>query len=93
VTRSHSTLQPSEIQTRADVIAAFHDLALSPRQAVESWWTHRAAAQKLGAESPQSRQAVDTLAEIYEQARYLPDDVELPADRIQSARTALAECR
>ena len=93
VTRGHSKLQPGEIQTRADVIAAFHDLALSPRQAVESWWTHRAAAQKLGAESPQSRQAVDTLAEIYEQARYLPDNVVLPADRIQSARTALAECR
>lgn len=93
VTRGHSKLQRGEIQTRADVIAAFHDLALSPRQTVESWWTHRAAAEKLGAESPQSRQAVDTLAEIYEQARYLPDNVVLPADRIQSARTALAECR
>lgn len=93
VTRGHSMLQPKEIQSRADVIAAFHDLALSPRQAVESWWTHRAAAQKLAAESPQSRTAVDTLAEIYEQARYLPDDVELPADKIQSARNALAECR
>jgi len=93
VTRGHSALQPNEIRSRADVIAAFHDLALSPRQAVESWWTHQAAAQKLAAESPQSKQAVNTLAEIYEQARYLPDDVELPADKIQSARTALAECR
>lgn len=93
VTRSHSALQPNEIRSRADVIAAFHDLALSPRQAVESWWTHQAAAQKMAAESPQSKLAVNTLAEIYEQARYLPDDVELPADKIQSARTALAECR
>ena len=93
VTRGHSALQPNEIRSRADVIAAFHDLALSPRQAVESWWTHQAAAQKLAAESPHSKQAVNTLAEIYEQARYLPDDVELPADKIQSARTALAECR
>lgn len=91
--RVQPVLKPSEIQTRSDVIAAFHDLALSPRQAVESWWTHRAAAQSLAAESPKSRHAVDTLAEIYEQARYLPDDVELPADKIQSARTALAECR
>ncbi len=93
VTTGHSALQPNEIRSRADVIAAFHDLALNPRQAVESWWTHQAAAQKLAAESPHSKQAVNTLAEIYEQARYLPDDVELPADKIQSARTALAECR
>ena len=93
VTRGHSAFQQNEIRSRADIIAAFHDLALSPRQAVESWWTHQAAAQKLAEESPQSKSAVNTLAEIYEQARYLPDDVELPADKIQSARTALAECR
>lgn len=86
-------LPQGEIRSRADIIAAFHDLALSPKQLVESWWTHRAAAQKLAAESPQSKAAVDTLAEIYEQARYLPDDIELPPDSIQSARTALAACR
>ena len=84
---------PSEIRSREDVITAFHELALNPKKLVESWWTHRAAATKLAAESPQQGNAVRTLAEIYEQARYLPDDVELPADRIQSARTALAECR
>ena len=85
--------QPSEIRSREDVIAAFHELVLNPKQLVESWWTHRAAAQKLSAESPQQGNAVQTLAGIYEQARYLPDNVELPADKIQSARTALAECR
>ena len=85
--------QPSEIRSREDVISAFHELALNPAKLVESWWTHRAAATKLAAESPQQGHAVQTLAEIYEQARYLPDDVELPADKIQSARTALAECR
>ncbi len=92
-TKGHSTLQPNEIRSRADIIAAFHDLALSPRQAVESWWTHRAAARKLADGSPHSKHAVDTLTEIYEQARYLPDDVEFAADKIQSARAALAECR
>ncbi len=85
--------QPSEIRSREDVIAAFHELALNPKKLVESWWTHRAAATRLAAESPQQGNAVRTLAEIYEQARYLPDDVELPADRIQSARTAFAACR
>ena len=85
--------QPGDIRSREDVISAFHELALNPKKLVESWWTHRAAATKLAAESPQQGNAVQTLAEIYEQARYLPDDVELPADKIQSARTALAECR
>ena len=86
-------LKPSEICTREDVIVAFHELALNPKQLVESWWTHRAAARKLAAASPQQENAVQTLAEIYEQARYLPDYVEIPDDRIQSARTALAECQ
>ena len=90
---SPRVLQPSEIRSREDVISAFHELALNPKQLVESWWTHRAAATRLAAESPQQGNAVQTLAEIYEQARYLPDDVELAADKIQSARTALAECR
>ena len=85
--------QPSEICSREDVITAFHELALNPKKLVESWWTHRAAATKLAAESPQQGNAVRTLAEIYEQARYLPDDVELPAEKIQSARTAFSECR
>lgn len=84
---------PEEIRSREDVISAFHALALNSRQRVESWWTHRAAAQELVAASPQQERAVQTLAEIYEQARYLPEDVELPADTIQSARAALAECR
>ena len=90
---SPRVLQPSEIRSREDVISAFHELALNPKQLVESWWTHRAAATRLAVESPQQGNAVQTLAEIYEQARYLPDDVELPAAKIQSARTALAECR
>lgn len=85
--------QPGEIHSRDDVISAFHALALNSRQRVESWWTHRAVATKLAAASPLKKDAVQTLAEIYEQARYLPDDVELPADTIQSARTALIECQ
>ena len=93
IAAARPVLQSSEIRSRADVIAAFHSLALSPKLLVESWWTHRAAAQKLSAESPQTERAVQTLAEIYEQARYLPDDVEFPADSIQSARTALSECQ
>ncbi len=93
VADSQRVYQPSDIRSREDVISAFHALALNPHKLVESWWTHRAAATQLAAESPQQGSAVQTLAEIYEQARYLPDDVELPAAKIQSARTALAECR
>ena len=93
ITGPKRVFKTREIRSREDVIAAFHELALSPQRLVESWWTHRAAAQKLAAELPQQGQAVQTLVEIYEQARYLPDDIELPADKIQSVRTALAECQ
>ena len=55
--------------------------------------THRAAAHKLATASPQQEVAVQTLAAIYEQARYLPEDIELPDHQIQSARSALAQCQ
>ncbi len=90
---SNGRRTPGEIKSRADIISAFHELVLNPRQLVEAWWTHRAAAQKLAADSPQQEHAVRTLAEIYEQARYLPDDVELPAESMQTARAAFLECQ
>ncbi len=86
-------VRAGDIRSRDDVITAFHQLALNPKQIVEAWWTHQAAARTLAAASPQQEVAVQTLAEIYEQARYLPEDVELPADQIQSARSALAQCQ
>jgi hypothetical protein len=91
VTKRNGT--PNEIRSREDVVSAFHALALNSRQHVESWWTHRAVARKLVAASPLKENAVQTLAGLYEQARYLPDDVELPAGSIESARSALAQCR
>lgn len=84
---------PDDIRSREDVIVAFHQLAMGSKQLVESWWTHRVAAQTLAAASPKKEVAVRTLAEIYEKARYLPADAELPAETIQSARSALAQCR
>jgi hypothetical protein len=90
---SNGRRTPGEIKSRADIISAFHELVLNPRQLVEAWWTHRAAAQKLAADSPQQEHAVRTLAEIYEQARYLPDDVELPVESMQTARAAFLECQ
>ncbi|HRA86594.1 MAG TPA: hypothetical protein PK992_00935 [Planctomycetaceae bacterium] len=86
-------VRASDIRSRDDVITAFHQLVLNPKQLVEAWWTHRAAARTLAASSPQQEVAVQTLAEIYEQARYLPEDVELPVDQIQAARSALAQCQ
>ena len=93
MTGAKRIVRTNDIRSRDDVIAAFHQLVLNPKQLVEAWWTHRAAAHKLATASPQQEVAVQTLAAIYEQARYLPEDIELPDHQIQSARSALAQCQ
>ncbi len=85
-------IQPSEIQNRADIVRAFHEFAMRSTKPVQSWWTHRAVERVIVASSPEKQAAVETLANTYEQARYLPMDHELTADQIQSARNALKQC-
>jgi hypothetical protein len=86
-------IQPAEIQTRADVIRAFHDLALRSTRSVQTWWTHRAVQRVIATAAPEKQAAVETLANAYEEARYLPQEVELSSEQIQSARNALQQCR
>ena len=85
-------IQPSEIQNRADIVRAFHEFAMRSTKPVQSWWTHRAVERVIVASSPEKQAAVETLANTYEQARYLPVDHELTADQLQSARNALKQC-
>ncbi len=82
-------LTPEQIHSRTDVVRAFHQVALKGGQAVEDWWNHRDAATSLAAAAPQKQTAVKTLAEAYEHARYLPDDIPLPMEKIESARAAV----
>ena len=85
-------IQPAEIKNRADVIRAFHEFAKQSTRSVQSWWTHRAVERVLAVTAPDKKAAVATLADAYEQARYLPQDHELSSEQIQSARTALQQC-
>lgn len=85
-------LKPDDITSRADVVRAFHEFALRSAQSVQSWWTHRTVQQAILEKAPEYRAAVETLANTYEQARYLPVEQELSAEQLESARSALQQC-
>ncbi|MFN9721555.1 MAG: hypothetical protein ACK58L_22895 [Planctomycetota bacterium] len=84
-------IRPSELSTRADIVRAFHEMAVRTARSAQLWWTHRKVQHVLKTVAPEKQEAVSTLVETYEQARYLPQDVELTADQIQSARSALEQ--
>ena len=86
------TLKPSEINSRADVVRAFHEFAMRSAQSVQSWWTHRTVQQAILEKAPEYRAAVETLANTYEHARYLPVEQELSPEQLESARAALQQC-
>jgi hypothetical protein len=83
---------PSSIQTRADVILAFHQLADRIVHPLESWWTHRNIARQVCRTMPSAQSPVNVVVDIYEQARYLPSEVRLTDNQIDEVRRALKEC-
>jgi hypothetical protein len=85
-------LKPADINSRADVVRAFHEFAMRSAQSVQSWWTHRTVQQAILDKTPEHRAAVETLATTYEQARYLPAEQELTPEQLESARAALQQC-
>ncbi len=82
---------PQQIRSRRDIIRVFHAMALSPKNSAESWWTHRQVEKQLVQKSPQQSEAVRTLVEVYEQARYLPEEYPLPPTQIAAAEQAMHE--
>ena len=93
---SGTAVRPHEIRTRQDVVTAFHQLTgrqLNPSiSPVEAWWTHRDAARQISLMSPPLQNAVHVLADVYEQARYLPADYQLSEDQLSDVRDALSHC-
>lgn len=83
---------PSSIQTRAEVILAFHQLAYRIVHPMESWWTHRNIARQVCRTKPSAQSPMNVVVDIYEQARYLPSDVRLTDTQIDEVRRALKEC-
>lgn len=82
-----------EIESRDDVVRAFHALAKQRLQAVQSWWTCGQVAERFQEKLPEHAQPIRTLSGLYEQARYYPAEHKLTADQIQSAKLALKQCK
>ena len=85
-------IHPADIRSRVDVVRAFHQFALRPATLAAEWWTHRAVEQQVAQDTPALQPAIQTLTDLYEQARYLPDDADFGPDQIGSARQALEQC-
>lgn len=86
-------IHPAEIRTRRDIVRAFHQFALRPLTPVADWWTHRQVEQQVATSTPSLEPAIHQLAEIYEQARYQPEDLVFTPDQIGAARRALEACQ
>jgi hypothetical protein len=86
-------VRPGEVATRGDLVRAFEHLALLCLGPTARTCHHLELARLLGAQpapDPERRRdaAVD-LAQVYEQARYTPDDEVLPDDLMRRARREL----
>ena len=89
---NQTPVRSTDIRTRADVVRAFHQVARTPETGVQEWWTHQQAAAHLRNSSNEAG-VIDEFASVYEQARYLPDDVELSDYQMEAARNAVKRCR
>ncbi len=81
-----------EIQTRDDVVRAFHTLAKQRLQSAQAWWTCGYVSERFQETLPEHTQPIRTLSGLYEQARYYPTEHKLSDDQIQSAKLALKQC-
>ncbi|MEZ6130916.1 MAG: hypothetical protein R3C59_19780 [Planctomycetaceae bacterium] len=85
-------LTGDDLRSKADVVRAFHRLALHPHRSTEEWWTHQMVVDDIRESSPEKTYQIQVLAELYEQARYLPDEAEFTQEQIQEAKAALKRC-
>ena len=79
----------ADIRTREDVVRAFHRYALQSDMSVPMWWTHREVERQVAEATPTLQPSIQSLANLYEQARYLPDDADFTPDQIGIARREL----
>ena len=85
-------MRPADIRSRSDVVRAFHHFALRPATPAPTWWTHREVERQVAQATPSLQPAIQTLTDLYEQARYLPGDADFTPDQIGTARRALEQC-
>ena len=84
---------PATLRSRQDIVQAFHDLAAGCPTIVADWWTHDRAAHALAVSRPEVDDEVRQLAQLYEQARYLPDGLALSDEQLAAAKAAWLRCR
>jgi hypothetical protein len=80
---------PDSVHDRAELIRAFEYLSLNKLGLEASSHNHRLLAIELGGAEPQHQAAADQLADVYEQARYAPDEGPLPEAELAAARRCL----
>ena len=90
--RGGALLTARDIQSKRDIVRAFHQMALQPSRQAETWWTHQMVSDEISEQLPERTYQIRVLAELYEQARYLPDAEEFSPEQIREARTALKQC-
>lgn len=83
---------PAKLTTREEIVRAFHVIVSRSPGVAADWWPHSRAGQALAESSPERREAVQTLVEVYEQARYLPEDAMLSEDEYRRAKEAYERC-
>ena len=81
-----------EIRTREDLVIAFHSLAKQRLQAAQVWWTRGYVAKQFESRLPQFTSPMQTLSDLYDQARYYPDEHQLTDQQIDTAKSALKQC-
>lgn len=91
--QSALTPAPKNLQNRQDIVQAFHDLAARCPAVMADWWTHDRAAQALATSRPDVDDEVRQLAQLYEQARYLPAESALTDEQLAAAKAAWLRCR
>jgi hypothetical protein len=84
---------PANLQNRQDIVQAFHDLADRCPAVMADWWTHDRAAQALATSRPDVDDEVRQLAQLYEQARYQPEESALTDKQLATAKAAWLRCR
>lgn len=89
VAKPQASLRRIKINCREDVIRAFHLLVDSTNIAVEDWWPHRRAAGAVSEAIPSRQSEVRALAQLYELARYTPEQGELTEEQLRTARHAV----
>lgn len=85
-------IRTDQVRTKADVVRAFHSMALKPVRKTQNWWTHQMVKQHITTQTPEKTYQVGVLTELYEHARYLPDEQDFTPEQIQEARRALQQC-